>query len=130
MNVYIDTSAVVKMMRWEKETAALEEHINVELERETRFVSSRLMETELRRVAYRLGIDAAEVDPLVEVFDLINVTETILRRAGNLQHHLGTLGAIHLSTVLSFDGEITRVLTYDQQLSAAADHEGLVSYQV
>ncbi len=40
------------------------------------------------------------------------------------------LDAIHLSTVLSFDGEITRVLTYDQQLSAAADREGLVSYQV
>ncbi len=51
MNVYIDTSAVVKMMRWEKETAALEEHINVELERGTRFVSSRLVETELRREA-------------------------------------------------------------------------------
>lgn len=128
--LYVDTSAAVKLLRHERETESLAAHLTAELERGTHLVSSQLMETELRRVGFRLSLPESAVEEVVGLFDLFELSDLVLRSAGRIKHHLGTLDAIHLSTAMAFESEITRLLSYDQQMCAAADQLGFSSYQV
>jgi predicted nucleic acid-binding protein len=121
---YLDTSAVVKLLVREGETAALRRW----LRRRPRRVASALLSVELLRAARRAGEPRLVVEArrLLTGITLIGVDNAVLDRAGDLEPgQLRTLDAIHLATALSLGAELDAVVTYDRRMADAAALVGL-----
>lgn len=118
---YADTSALVKLLIAELETAALTEYLSGARDRTT---SSELTIAELTRTVARAGVESASAGLLLRQLDLLGVDEAGLWRAGRLPSPPGTFlrtaDAIHLVAAMEL-GE-SEFLTYDRrQAQAAAD---------
>jgi uncharacterized protein len=121
---YLDTSAVVKLLVREGETAALRRW----LRRRPRRVASALLSVELLRAARRAGEPRLVVEArrLLSGITLVDVDRAVLDRAGELEPgQLRTLDAIHLATALSVGAELDAVVTYDRRMADAAALVGL-----
>ncbi len=56
---------------------------------------------------------------------LIRINDRLLAAAGSLlPAHVRTLDAIHLATALELEAELSRLVTYDERLGAAAQAIG------
>jgi uncharacterized protein len=137
--IYLDSCALVKLIVTEKETAALQRHLDG---RHLEIVTSELALTELVRVVRRscydpqreLKVDpailderlAAAGDLLDRVDHIVIDTDTFLR-AGMFADdpHLGSLDAIHLVCALEIGPELASFVTYDKALARAATQRGL-----
>lgn len=119
---YLDTSAALKFFADEPEAEALELSI---VERSPAIFSSLLLETELRRAAARTHeIPLAEITELLESIELVALTQTAFRLAGQLPGAtLRSLDALHLIAALL--GGANVVVTYDRRLQEAAKDVGL-----
>ena len=119
--VYLDSSALVKLVVTEPESMALIERLEEWPER----VSSALALTELPRALERVGVGAAAHRRAREVLGriaLIDVDRRILATAATLEPPaLRTLDAIHLATALTVREDLEIVVTYDRRLRAAAE---------
>jgi predicted nucleic acid-binding protein len=124
--LYLDTSALVKLVRAERESAALtawlQERTDVPL------VSSTLAEVELAR-----AVGAAEPTSLLRVpgvlgaLELIEIDAMVRASAAALAPaSLRTLDAIHLATALELTADLQALVTYDKRLGVAAAEAGLV----
>jgi predicted nucleic acid-binding protein len=121
---YLDTSAVVKLLVREGETAALRRW----LRRRPRRVASALLGVELVRAARRAGEPRLVVEArrLLGGITLVGVDAAVLDRAAELEPgQLRTLDAIHLATALSLGAELDAVVTYDRRMADAAALLGL-----
>jgi uncharacterized protein len=121
---YLDTSAVVKLLVREGETAALRRW----LRQRPRRVASALLSVELLRAARRAGEPRLVVEArrLLSGITLVVVDNAVLDRAGELEPgQLRTLDAIHLATALSLGAELDAVVTYDRRMADAAALLGL-----
>jgi predicted nucleic acid-binding protein len=124
MIVAVDTSALAKLLVEEAESASLRQHLTGRADAGDEFAISTIATTELRRLAIRLGIDAARIEPVLRPFRTVRLTEAMLQLAGRLSHpHLGALDAIHIATALSI--EATALISYDSRQCGAAQLEGL-----
>ncbi|MDO5066658.1 MAG: type II toxin-antitoxin system VapC family toxin [Propionibacteriaceae bacterium] len=119
--VYVDTSALAALLVEQPESDAL----LVWLDQTTDvLVSSDLLETELRRVAVREGLDQGVVTQLLEGVDIAALDRAVYRSAGLLpMPHLRALDALHLEAALRLDA--AAILTYDARLRQAAQEVGL-----
>lgn len=119
--VYVDTSALgallidqpesQPLLRWLDQTPAL-------------LISSDLLETELRRLAVREGLDQADVTRLLDGVALAAIDRAVYRSAGFLpMPYLRTPDALHLEAAMRLD--VSAVLTYDHRLGEAARSVGL-----
>jgi predicted nucleic acid-binding protein len=119
--VYLDSSALVKLVVAEPESRALIE----QLEEWPQRVSSALVLTELPRALERAGLGAAAHRRAREVLGriaLVDVDRRILATAATLEPRaLRTLDAIHLATALTVREDLEIVVTYDRRLRAAAE---------
>ena len=120
--IYIDTSAFLKTVWHETESAALAEFL-----RDRPTVSSALLAVETRRSTLRE--DEAllpRADLLLEDVTQIELSAAVLESASRLPGpHLRTLDAIHLATALLIRDDIETVLAYDARLRDAAEAHGL-----
>lgn len=123
--VYLDTSALVKLVRPEAETKAL----FTELSRWERRVSSALARVELLRTLRRADADERELrrgEAALDRLDLIQMDDELLRAAAGLRDkNLRSLDAIHLATALSIRRDLGAAIIYDAHFRAAAEGEGL-----
>ena len=120
--VYLDSSAIVKLAVREPESAALRAY----LRRRRPLVSSALARAEVTRALLPLGEAAVRRghDVLAGI-DLIRVTDRILVAAGSLKpEELRTLDAIHLATAQQIEANLSRIVTYDERMTAAAQLAG------
>jgi predicted nucleic acid-binding protein len=119
-HVYLDSSALVKLVVFEPESAALREFLKGHAAR----LSSGLAELEVPRALRRAGYGAAEQRRAVELLAriaLVDVDRTILRAAATIAPaNLRSLDAIHLATAMSLSQDLAGVITYDQRLAEAA----------
>jgi predicted nucleic acid-binding protein len=119
--VYLDSSALVKLVVAEPESMALIEH----LEEWPQRVSSALALTELPRALDRAGLGAPAHRRARDVLGriaLVDVDRRILTTAATLEPStLRTLDAIHLATALAIREDLEMVVTYDRRLRAAAE---------
>lgn len=123
--VYLDSSAIVKLVVPELESRALRRYLAVRYER----VASALVRVEVFRAlrrehawepATRHGAEQA-----LESIALVAIDEPVLRAAAHLQpERLRSLDAIHLATALSLD-DLEALVTYDQRLRDATVAAGL-----
>jgi predicted nucleic acid-binding protein len=122
--VYLDSSALVKLIVPEAETGALLAY----LADHPRQVTSRLAHVEVARAAARLGLaEAPRVDAVlaqVSVSELDAEVAALAARVGPVA--LRTLDAIHLATALRLAGVLATVVTYDARQAEAAGSLGLV----
>jgi uncharacterized protein len=126
MSVYVDTSAAAKLLVEEPESPALADHLDAFVANDVPLVSSLLLETELRRVAVREGLEQARVSDLISRFDLYEPSRSLFHEAGILPGAgLRTLDALHLATALRV--AVTTVVTYDVRQAVAARELGLLA---
>ncbi len=120
---YLDTSAFVKLVALEPESAALQ----AALRAWPRRASSALLRVEALRTLRRVELGLVEVARrmLAEV-DLIGIDNQLLEVAARLSPpELRSVDAVHLASALTLAGDLGAVVTYDSRLSAAATHLGL-----
>ena len=118
--LYLDSSAIVKLVAPEPETASLVEA----LRSDPHTISSALARVEVMRALMRAGATADRVSraaAILERIALVPIDADILGRAADLQPpDLQTLDAIHLATALLLRQDIAGVVTYDARLAGAA----------
>ena len=121
---YLDTSAFVKLIVVESESAPLREALIRWPDR----ASSTLLRTETVRALRRSGNDQliGRARRLFASVHLIRLDEPLLDRAGDLPPSgLGSLDAVHLAAALSLGPDLGVVFTYDERLGEAALAQGL-----
>jgi predicted nucleic acid-binding protein len=125
MRLYMDTSALVKLVVAEEESSALinylAEHVDDSL------FSAALARTELiRAVAPNGGQAVAAARRLLDGLDFVALTRQVLDDAGALQPlHLRSLDAIHLVAAQRATDTLRAVVTYDARMCSAADDLGI-----
>ena len=119
--VYVDTSALGVLLIEQPESNALVEWLDQTADV---LVSCDLVETELRRIAVREGIDQGVVTWILDGVELAALDRAVYRGAGLLpMPYLRTLDVLHLEAAMRLD--VTAVLTYDHRLGEAARAVGL-----
>ena len=119
---YLDSSALVKLIAREPETAALRQ----ELARWPRRVSSSLAAIEVTRTAQRLGARATPLAPRVLAGLQLLAIDPIVSAAMSIGSPLlRSLDAIHLATAASIRADLGVLITYDRRMLADAGALGL-----
>lgn len=119
--VYVDTSALGALLIDQPESLHVEEWLDTV---EAALVSSDLLETELRRLAVREGLDQADVTRLLDGVSLAALDRAVFRNAGFLpMPYLRTFDALHVEAAIRLDA--SAILTYDHRLADAARSAGL-----
>ncbi|WP_413248706.1 type II toxin-antitoxin system VapC family toxin [Sinomonas flava] len=119
---YLDTSAALKLVIEEPESAALAMAIDgagAEL------AACRLLETEMRRAAQRVsGLHQDAVTAFLDTVDIYEMTAPLFRQAGLIPGTmLRSLDALHLAAAISLDVEA--IATFDVRLAEASRDAGL-----
>jgi uncharacterized protein len=116
--IYVDTSALLKLLRSETHSEALAAYL---ADRDD-LVSSTLLAVELRRSALRsVPQSLPRVDILLSRVDMIDMDDVVVESASRLPDPtLRSLDAIHLATALLVRDEVDVLLTYDERLADAA----------
>jgi uncharacterized protein len=122
-DLYLDTSALARVLLRHPDTSL----IGAEIDRFDGYFASRLLRTELRRVALRENL-LEFVDPLLTEVSLVPIDESILIAAETIRPAtVKTLDAIHLATIVRLAelGSVDAVMTYDARLAEAVRERGL-----
>ena len=122
--LYVDSSAIVKLVVPEAESQVLREHLlGAEL------VTSVVALTEVPRAAH-VRTRSADVLGRAEVvlrrFDLVALDAELCRLAARREpRELRALDAIHLESALRLGDRLTAIVVYDRRLGSAAREAGL-----
>ncbi|QGK69274.1 PIN domain-containing protein [Allosaccharopolyspora coralli] len=124
--LYLDTAALVKLIRHEPESARLTEWLNARAGVD--FVSSVLSEVELARALRRTEPGLISAVPALmqriaryEIDEVVRATAAAFPEAG-----LRSIDAIHLATASAvLVPGLTAFVTYDMRLLEAAEAQGL-----
>lgn len=121
---YLDTSALVKLVVIEPETAALHTWLT-EADREP--VASNLARTELLRAVRRAAPDRGlQAHAVLHSITLTDLTTSLFEEAGRLDPTtLRSLDAIHLAAALDLGDDLESMVTYDDRLAEAAHANGI-----
>jgi len=123
--LYLDSSALVKLVAREPETSAL---LSL-LEPRPEVVSSALARVEVLRAVARAGKDQRTLERAQQVLSrlvLVAVDDPILDAAAAIEPvDLRSLDAIHLATALALRPDTEAIVSYDGRLNAAAEAAGL-----
>lgn len=114
---YLDTSAFLKLITAEDESAAMRtwfsSHDSV--------WSSQLLHTEALRAGVRLGIDADVIEGALETVSLVLPSVATFFVAGHLSPpSLRLLDALHLATAMEIGDDLEGIVAYDERLTDAA----------
>ncbi len=123
--IYLDTSALAKLLRQEDETVALSAWLRERME--LPWVTSVVGRIELMRLSGRLpAITPSAVGVLAGGLNLVPLSDEIVQAAGTVgPPSLRSLDAVHLASALSVADRLTTVCCYDQRLARAAAEHGL-----
>jgi hypothetical protein len=123
--VYLDSSALLKLVLSERETPALSEALS----RWPDWVSSVLLSIECRRIVFRAGNPpevVAKLEQELSRVTTIRLDEPVQKLAAAIgPPRLRSLDAIHLASALSIGDYPEAFVTYDERLAEAARAAGL-----
>jgi predicted nucleic acid-binding protein len=124
--IYLDSSALMKLVRHEDDTEALVEWLS--LRPDEPLISSELGRVEVLRAARRAGSQAlAEARAVIGDLDLVALSRAVQDVACDIGDPLlHTLDALHLASALLLGQELTAFVTYDQRLADGAHAAGLL----
>ena len=123
--VYLDASALLKLVVVERESTELAAELNRWPDR----VSASIVRVEVHRALHRAGLSKSlhsAADTVLDGLILIRVDEPLLGRAAMFRNpQLRALDAIHLAAALSIGDDPAAFITYDARLARAAELERL-----
>jgi predicted nucleic acid-binding protein len=120
--LYLDSSAIVKLVVREPETADLVQVVLADPE----IVSSGLAWTEVMIAVRRAGRSIARAERVLEGIAFTPIDDGILHEAAALgPKDIRTLDAIHVATALSLRPDVETMITYDVRQARAAFALGL-----
>lgn len=117
--LYLDSSALLKLVINEKESRALVRFLKSE---RTERVSCSLVRTEVLRATRRHGAVALErARSLLQTLQLVQLGDTLLDAAGILgPMEMRSLDAVHLAAAALIAPELTALVTYDKRMAEGA----------
>lgn len=123
--IYLDSSAVLKLVHAEAESAALRDWLAATSTEP--LVSSELGRVEVLRAARRLGSDILDrAHAVLAEFDLLPVNRAVQDLACTIgEPLLRTLDALHLASALLVRDVLITFVAYDQRLVQGARAAGL-----
>ena len=123
--IYLDSSALLKLLHEEAESATLADWLAARTE--TPLVSSELAKVEVVRACRRINpATLTEAAALLAGLDLIPLSGAVIDEAANVGGTtLRSLDAIHLVSALSIQAELSAFVAYDHRLAEAASTAGL-----
>ena len=122
MSWYIDSSAILKLIFIEKETAQLDKAMK------DRMVTSAITRVEVKRTVNRINPKMIFVaDDVLAQIESLTLEQKVLNfaEAFNEDVSLRTLDAIHVASALLVSGSIDGMITYDKQMAKNAKKMGL-----
>jgi len=123
--VYVDSSALLKLVLAEPESDALRAALDAWPDR----MSSVLAAIETRRALRRVGASGGvhrRLEAALEAYTLVRMDDFVVRLGSDVGGSaLRTLDAIHLGTALSIGDHPEAFVTYDDRLAQAAKDAGL-----
>lgn len=117
--VYLDSSAIIKLVFEEDDTDALLTFLQTRPQR----VSSALARIEVLRIVSRAQdpLPLREAKRVLSALDLIRMDDDIVTRAAALEPAgLRSLDAVHLATAQMLGHHLAGMVVYDRTLAAAA----------
>ncbi len=129
MQLYLDTSALVKLVAAEPESSALRSYLS-EFPLDTRFAAA-LVRAELVRAVTRTGtMETVEhARRVLARLDLVALSNRLLDAAATISPpELRSLDAIHLAAALTAP-DLRAIITYDSRLAQAAVNAGIAVTQ-
>jgi predicted nucleic acid-binding protein len=121
--LYLDSSAIVKLVVREPESAALVQEVASDPD----VVSSQIALTEVVRAVGRAKGPIRRAERIVRSVALVPIDRPILTEAATIRPWtLRTLDAIHLASALSLQPDVDAFIAYDARLLEAAEGAGLV----
>lgn len=131
--IYLDSSAILKLLRRENESDALIAHLDAHAQQE--LVTSALATVEVARALTAVGAEDMAVRAVrrsdrIEIGDVVvpalAMVASILDLARTLPPAvLRSLDAIHVATAMLAGAALDHVITYDKRMAAAAHAAGL-----
>jgi len=123
--IYLDPSALLKLLHEEPESAALSNWLSAHAA--SPMVSSELAKVEVLRACRRVNPDALPAArTLLAQLDLIPLTSDLIDDAADIgEVTLRSLDAIHLASALSIRSDMASFIAYDVRLGDAAVAVGL-----
>jgi predicted nucleic acid-binding protein len=121
VKIYLDSSALVKLVQREPESAALRRFLR--RHRDDRRVTSALARVEVVRAVSAGGPDAvAHARRQLSRVDQVGLDRELLDAAATLAPGtiLRSLDAIHLACAAALGADLRTLITYDQRMRAAA----------
>jgi predicted nucleic acid-binding protein len=120
--LYLDTSALVKLVVPEAETVSLTAFV----ERHAVLTSCSLARVEVLRAARPHGAAAvATARALIARLDLVQLDDELLDLAAELDGPLRSIDAIHVAAAMELGEGLAALVTYDRQMTRAAESLGL-----
>lgn len=127
MRLYLDSSALVKLVQREAESDALRRYLRRH-RADTRVTSALARVEVIRAVAAGGAAAVAHARRQLARLDQVNVDRAVLDDAAMLSPGMlvRSLDAIHLSSARLVGADLRAIVTYDGRMSAAAAALGLV----
>jgi predicted nucleic acid-binding protein len=128
--IYMDTSALTKLLISEPETPELRTWLTAQINRGDSAATSALGRVELMRTVARYG-DSGQSDRaryLLDGLDILPLTEPMMTLAESIgPATLRSLDAIHLAAAAFFKQQLTTFVTYDHRLLEGCRNIGLTT---
>lgn len=127
MRIYLDSSALVKLVQREAESEALRRFLRKY--RNDRLATSMLARVEVVRAVLSGGPNAvASARRQLSRLDQISLETELLDRAATLTpgNLLRSLDAIHMSSAQVIGAELRAIVTYDERMALIATSLGIV----
>lgn len=120
--LYMDTSALVKLLIAESESTELHKFVG-----HRGMVSSQVTHTELVRAVKRIDPDRVEdAEDLLSDMSFFVVDRMLTIRAGQVKPPaVRSLDAIHIASAVAMQGDLETLVTYDKRMIEAAEAAGL-----
>jgi uncharacterized protein len=128
MIVYVDTSAAMKLLVEEKESAELADHLQHRIESGDTLVASLLLHAELHCAANRRPEDIRHeaVSDVLSTIALVDIESGDLITAPLLPGRLRSADALHLAAAVRLNARA--MVVFDSELRAAAQIAGIDAY--
>ena len=123
MIIYLDTSAVLKLVVEEPESSAAAQYLSAAASQGHQLVASMLLYTELHCAAHRRGFPGEPVNTVLGSINLVDLARSDLMYAAALPGRLRSADAIHLAAAIRLESDV--LVAYDAELLAAAVEAGL-----